>query len=29
MGIGGIFQPGAPMQEIVDYIRERVAAKVD
>ena len=29
IGITGIFQPGAPMQEIVDFIRERVAAKVD
>jgi methylmalonyl-CoA mutase, C-terminal domain len=29
IGIDGIFQPGAPMQQIVDYIRERVTAKVD
>ena len=29
MGITGIFQPGAPMQDIVQFIRERVAAKVD
>jgi methylmalonyl-CoA mutase C-terminal domain/subunit len=29
IGVTGIFQPGAPMQEIVDFIRERVAAKVD
>ena len=29
IGISGIFQPGAPMQDIVEFIRERVAAKVD
>ena len=29
MGITGIFQPGAPMQQIVEFIQERVAAKVD
>ena len=29
IGITGIFQPGAPMQDIVEFIRERVAAKVD
>jgi methylmalonyl-CoA mutase C-terminal domain/subunit len=29
IGITGIFQPGAPMQEIVEFIKERVAAKVD
>jgi methylmalonyl-CoA mutase C-terminal domain/subunit len=29
IGITGIFQPGAPMQEIVEFIRERAAAKVD
>ena len=29
IGINGIFQPGAPMQHIVEFIKERVAAKVD
>ena len=29
IGITGIFQPGTPMQEIVEFIKERVAAKVD
>ena len=29
IGISGIFQPGAPMQHIVEFIREHVAAKVD
>jgi methylmalonyl-CoA mutase, C-terminal domain len=29
IGISGIFQPGAPMQQIVDFIRDRVAVKVD
>jgi hypothetical protein len=29
IGIGGIFQPGAPMQHIVEFIQQHVAAKVD
>ena len=29
LGIAGVFQPGTPMQHIVDVITQRVAAKVD
>ena len=29
LGITGVFQPGTPMQHIVDVITERVAAKVE
>ena len=29
LGIVGVFQPGTPMQHIVDVITQRVAAKVD
>jgi hypothetical protein len=26
MGIAGVFQPGRPMQDIVDFINERMGA---
>ena len=29
LGITGVFQPGTPMQEIVEFIRTHVAAKVE
>jgi methylmalonyl-CoA mutase C-terminal domain/subunit len=29
IGITGVFQPGTPMQEIVEFIRGHVTAKVD
>ena len=29
LGIAGVFQPGTPMQHIVDVITERVSAKVE
>ena len=29
MGIGGIFPPGTPMQQIVDFIRERARSRVE
>ena len=29
LGIAGVFQPGTPMQHIVDVITERMAAKVE
>ena len=29
LGISGVFQPGTPMQDIVEFIRGRVTAKVE
>jgi methylmalonyl-CoA mutase C-terminal domain/subunit len=29
LGVAGVFQPGTPMQRIVDVITERVAARVE
>jgi methylmalonyl-CoA mutase, C-terminal domain len=29
MGVGGIFLPGTPMQEIVDFIRNNVRSRVE
>lgn len=29
LGVGGIFPPGTPMQQIVDFIRERARSRVE
>jgi methylmalonyl-CoA mutase C-terminal domain/subunit len=29
MGIGGVFLPGRPMQDIVDFINERIGARAE
>jgi len=29
MGVGGIFLPGTPMQEIVEFIRKNVRSRVE